>query len=513
MTGSAAGRDVAVLGGGMMGLGAARHLARAGCRVTVYEAGPSVGGVSAACELGGFTVDRFYHTILPGDAELLGLLAELGLGDRVAWRVTRTGFARAGRRHSVSNLGEFLRFPVLTPAERLRLGWTLWRAQHGVSWRDVAPLTCEQWLVRACGRGTFEKLWRPLLRAKLGEAAPHVSASFIWATMNRLQDAKRGAGAGRQDRMGFLRGSYRVLLDALVDDLARAGVRVVAGAAVSGLTPAAGGGWRLETAAGAAAHRHVVATIPPSRLAEVAAPGALGGAGTAEAAGAARAGGGASAPASPGDAESRRRLRAVEYLGVEAAVLLLSRPLGPFYVLNLGDPDLPLTGVIETTNLAPPGYFGGKSLVYLPRYVAPAGAGANAAGPEATGAPGAAREPGEPGGATGGAAGGVGGGAGAADDGSTAAGPGAPTAAFEAGLARVYPEFHPGLVEARLLQRAPQVQPIHTVDYAGRLPPLRLAPGLWLASSAQVHPWPLNNDRVLRQARRVAEAFLAEERP
>jgi protoporphyrinogen oxidase len=433
--------------------------------VTVYEAGPQAGGVSAACELGGFTVDRFYHTILPGDTELLGLLAELGLADRVAWRVTRTGFARAGRRHSVSNVGEFLRFPVLTPAERLRLGWTLWRAQHGVSWRDVAPLTCEQWLTSACGRGTFEKLWRPLLRAKLGEAAPRVSASFIWATMNRLQDAKRGAGAGRQDRMGFLRGSYRVLLDALADDLARAGVRLVTGAAVSGLAPAAGGGWRLETAAGVATHRRVVATLPPAVVADVTAPGALDGA--------AGAGGDGGASGGGGDAESRRRLRAVEYLGVEVAVLLLSRPLGPFYVLNLGDPDLPLTGVIETTNLAPPGYFGGQSLVYLPRYVAPGGTVA----------------------------------AGAAD------GPGAATAAFEAGLARVYPEFHPGLVEDRLLQRAPHVQPIHTVDYAGRLPPPRLAPGLWLASSAQIHPWPLNNDRVLRQARRVADAFLAEERP
>lgn len=488
MTGPAAGRDVAVLGGGMMGLGVARRLARAGCRVTVYEAGPRPGGVSAACELGGFTVDRFYHTILPSDTELLGLLAELGLEDRVAWRVTRTGFARAGRRHSVSNLGEFLRFPVLTPAERLRLGWTLWRAQHGVSWRDVAPLTCEQWLVRACGRGTFEKLWRPLLRAKLGEAAPRVSASFIWATMNRLQDAKRGAGAGRRDRMGFLRGSYRVLLDALADDLARAGVRVTTGAAVSGLAPAAGGGWRLETAAGAATHRCVVATIPPALLADVTSPGALGGA--------TGAGGDGSASGVGGDAESRRRLRAVEYLGVEVAVLLLSRPLGPFYVLNLGDLDLPLTGVIETTNLAPPGYFGAKSLVYLPRYVAPGTADASATGPDnaARGAGGARAARG-------------------ADRAGAADGPGAPTAAFEAGLARVYPEFHPGLVEARLLQRAPHVQPIHTVDYADRLPPPRLAPGLWLASSAQVHPWPLNNDRVLRQARRVAEAFLAEEQP
>lgn len=433
--------DVAVLGGGMMGLAAARALVRSGCRVTLYEAAGAAGGVSAACDLGGFTIDRFYHTILPSDTALLGLLAELGLGGEVAWRVTRTGFAQAGRHHSVSNVMEFLRFPVLTPPERLRLGWALWRAQHGVDWPDVAHLTCEQWLARACGESVVRKLWRPLLRAKLGAAAPRVSASFIWATINRLQDAKRGAGAARSDRMGFLRGSYRVLLDALLADLSRRGARVVVDAAVTALAPAPGGGWRVGTAAGPFTHGTVVSTIPPAVLARALRDDALG----------------------PDTAAARARLAAVEYLGVAVEVLLLKRPLGPFYILNLGDDDLPLTGVIETTNLAPAGYFGEKSLVYLPRYLAP-------------GDPWAGRDEAELAGA------------------------------FHAALARVHPGFRPELIAARSLQRAPYVQPIHTLGYAEeKLPPEELAPGLWCASTAQIHPWPLANDAVVRQALAVAE--------
>jgi len=437
--------DVAVLGGGMMGLTAARALARSGHRVTLYEAAPAAGGVSAACDLGGFTVDRFYHTILPSDTALLGLLAELGLDGEVAWRVTRTGFAQAGRHHSVSNVAEFLRFPVLTPAERLRLGWALWRAQHGVDWPDVAHLTCEQWLARACGEGVVRKLWRPLLRAKLGAAAPRVSASFIWATINRLQDAKRGAGAARSDRMGFLRGSYRVLLDALLSDLARRGARVVVDAAVTGLAPAPGGGWLVTTAAGPFTHDTVVSTLPPAVLARALRDDALG----------------------PDTAAARARLAGVEYLGVAVEVLLLKRPLGPFYILNLGDDDLPLTGVIETTNLAPVGYFGEKSLVYLPRYLAP-------------GDPWAGR-----------------------DEGAVVGG-------FHAALARVHPGFRPELIAARALQRAPFVQPIHTLGYAEeKLPPEELAPGLYCASTAQIHPWPLANNAVVRQALAVAEQVAA----
>lgn len=439
--------DVAVLGGGFMGLGVADRLARGGCRVTLYEAAARAGGVSAAMELGGVTVDRFYHTILPGDTELLNLTARLGMGNQVAWRAAPTGFYRDGRHYGISNLVEFLRFPVLTPLERLRLGWTLFHAQHGLDWPDVRHLTCEQWLLRTCGEGVVKKLWRPLLRAKLGEAAPRVSASFIWATMNRLQDAKRGAGVSRRDRFGFLRGSYGPLLDTWVAELTRRAVTVRTSAAVAALRPLSPsgnepsrGGWELATAAGVFRHDHVVATIPPAVLART-----LG-----------------DLPGMP-----RERLTAVEYLGVVVEVLLLSRPLGPYYLLNLSADDLPLTGVIETTNLAPPGYFHTRSLVYLPRYLAP-------------------------------------------DDPWHGRPEEEITPLFHEALRRVYPAFSREMIVARSLQRAPFVQPIHTTDYADRLPPVRLADGLWLASTAQIHPWPLNNDRVLRQARQVSEALLAE---
>jgi protoporphyrinogen oxidase len=51
--------------------------------------------------------------------------------------------------------------------------------------------------------------------------------------------------------------------------------------------------------------------------------------------------------------------------------MLLSRPLSPYYVTNLIDPIFPFTGVIEMTALVDPAQFGGNTLVYLPKYVAP----------------------------------------------------------------------------------------------------------------------------------------------
>src|SRR5205814_5954206 len=64
-------------------------------------------------------------------------------------------------------------------------------------------------------------------------------------------------------------------------------------------------------------------------------------------------------------------LRGIEYIGIVCASLLLSRPLSDYYITNIADSSIPLTGVIEMTALVDPQAFGGRSLVYLPRYLRP----------------------------------------------------------------------------------------------------------------------------------------------
>jgi protoporphyrinogen oxidase len=56
-------------------------------------------------------------------------------------------------------------------------------------------------------------------------------------------------------------------------------------------------------------------------------------------------------------------------LGVVCGLLLLDRSLTPYYTLNIADPEIPFTGIIETTNLIAPDHVGGYHLAYLPKYV------------------------------------------------------------------------------------------------------------------------------------------------
>ena len=69
----------------MLGLGAAKLLAQAGHRVTVFEAADHVGGLADPWTVGDLTWDRHYHVISPADETLLRLIDDIGLAKSVHW--------------------------------------------------------------------------------------------------------------------------------------------------------------------------------------------------------------------------------------------------------------------------------------------------------------------------------------------------------------------------------------------------------------------------------------------
>ncbi|MGE3525042.1 MAG: FAD-dependent oxidoreductase [Gemmatimonadales bacterium] len=159
------GSEVAVIGGGMLGMTLALRLQAAGHRVTLFEGAAATGGLASPAEVGGYTWDRFYHVILLSDTALRSLLAELDLAERMRWGITRTGVYAGGKLYSVSNAVEFLRFPPLTLLDKIRLAATILRASRIRDGRPLEAVPVVDWLRRWSGTRTFERLWLPLLRA------------------------------------------------------------------------------------------------------------------------------------------------------------------------------------------------------------------------------------------------------------------------------------------------------------------------------------------------------------
>lgn len=329
-----------IVGGGMLGLTLALRLAERGERVTVLEAAPELGGLAAAWTLGDVAWDRHYHVILEADARLRALLAELGLEGEIRWKPTRTGFYVDGAWHSMSNAVDFLRFPPLGAIDKLRLGLTILRAAAIGDGRPLERVLAVDWLRRWSGRRTTEKIWSPLLRAKLGDNHARVSAAFIWSVIARLYAARR-AGL-KQERMGYVPGGYGRILERFARELRARGVVLETACPAQRLRREAGR-VTVESGRGPFVFDRAVVTAPAPLAARLCPD--LG-------------------------ADERRRLEGVEYQGIVCASLLLPRSLRGFYVTNVTDAWVPFTGLIEMTALVDPAELGGHHLVYLPRYAA-----------------------------------------------------------------------------------------------------------------------------------------------
>src|SRR5579859_1619394 len=213
-----------VLGGGFLGMTLALRLAQHGRKVTLYESAPVLGGLASAWHLGDVVWDRHYHVTLLSDSWLRGLLRELDLEKELQWVETKTGFYIDGRLYSVSNSLEFLKFPTLSLVEKFRLAATILYASRIKDWKKLEELTAVEWLERCCGRKTVEKIWLPLLRAKLGENYSKASAAFIWAIIARMYSARKQGM--KKEMFGYVPGGYARVLERYGQRLREVGVGI-----------------------------------------------------------------------------------------------------------------------------------------------------------------------------------------------------------------------------------------------------------------------------------------------
>lgn len=332
----------AVVGSGMLGLTIAHRLRQQGHQVTIFESANRPGGLADAWQVGNVTWDRHYHVTLMSDFLVRDLWEELGIEDRMKWVETKTGFYTDGELYSMSNSVEFLKFPPLGLIDKFRLGATIWTASKIKNWKRLEQTPVQDWLTRLSGKRTFEKMWRPLLEAKLGESWKKTSAAFIWATIARMYAARRSGL--KKEMFGYLQGSYDFALKTFEQNLHDRDVRVHYHCPVTEIERSSNGTVMVTAGNERHAFDQVVTTVP-SPMAVKSIPEM--------------------------SAEFRQRHLGVDYHGIVCASVLLKKPISEYYVTNITDRGIPFTAVIEMTALVDPEQLQGQHLVYLPRYVQP----------------------------------------------------------------------------------------------------------------------------------------------
>lgn len=332
-------RSVGIVGGGLLGMTAALRLAQNGIRVSLFERSRDLGGLAASVDFAGRPVDRFYHVILPDDHRVLGLAAELGLGDEFRFRPTRVGCFGDGKLFSTTSPMEFLKFPLLPLHQRLRLGLFTVRCGFVKDYKQLDETPLVQWLERMSGRAVTERFWKPMLDSKFDGKFDDLPATYIWARSRRMSSTRDKQG---REVMGWLHGGYQRLVDQLERRIRELGGEIHPNTVVDRIVTEGEGSPGIVVGGELRRFDYVLSTLMPPQAAGLLEPHIANHAGA-------------------------DRFR---YLGVSCLLLRLRRSLSPFYHLNIPDRSVQLTTIVETTHVVDPDEVGGH-LVYITRYVDP----------------------------------------------------------------------------------------------------------------------------------------------
>jgi protoporphyrinogen oxidase len=240
-----------------------------------------------------------------------------------------------------------LKLSFIPFTDRIRIGLaTLYLQRITASsgkWRRFEEVTAWEWLRRAVGKRAFDRVWGHQLIAKFGDRAQQVAMVWFWNKIFLRTQSRPGLLA--REQLGYIVGSFNVLIDRLADACRDLGVDLRVGTGVKGLDRHDDGEARFTVRGGDGRDESldaVIATTPSPILLRL-------------------------APDMP--EPYRTQLTSATSQGAVCMLLKLKQPLSKTYWLNIGDDRLPFTGIIEHTNFIGPEHYGGWHYVYVSKYV------------------------------------------------------------------------------------------------------------------------------------------------
>ncbi|MEQ9729856.1 MAG: NAD(P)/FAD-dependent oxidoreductase [Candidatus Methanoperedens sp.] len=203
------------MGGGLAGLAAAYRLAGRD-EILIIEKEPELGGMASSYDIDNYHIEKYYHHIFAGDTELICLINELGLGNRLEWLRGTTGYYLNGKIYPMNTPFEILK--ALPLMDVIRLTRLVLKAR---AIKDTTPyddITAKDWIIDTAGESVYNNFFFPLLSSKFGENKENVSAAWLLGRV-RIR-SNRGA---RGERLGYMRGGFHALIEAMADSIRKRG--------------------------------------------------------------------------------------------------------------------------------------------------------------------------------------------------------------------------------------------------------------------------------------------------
>ena len=218
---------IAIVGAGYGGMVAAWDLKKAGHDVTIFESAEYAGGLASGFKEPhwDWSVEKFYHHWFQSDGEMLGLIRELGLEDKVRFPRPLTVMYYKGKWYPFDSILNALLFPGL--------GWGLNKIRFGFvglflrltnNWRALEKVTADEWMMKYAGRQVYEQMWKPLLVGKFASFYKDVNMAWLWARMH-----------ARTTRLGTFEGGFQKFADLFAEKLRAQGVQIKLGVSIKSI--------------------------------------------------------------------------------------------------------------------------------------------------------------------------------------------------------------------------------------------------------------------------------------
>ena len=325
---------IAILGAGYGGMVAAWDLRKAGHDVTIFEAANYAGGLASGFKEPhwDWSVEKFYHHWFQSDSEMLELIRELGLEDKVIFPRPLTVMLHKNKWYPFDSILNALLFPGLGfGLNKIRFGFVGLFLRITKNWQALEKVTAHEWMMKYAGKKVYEQMWQPLLIGKFASYYKDVNMAWLWARMH-----------ARTTRLGTFEGGFQKFADLFADKLREKGVEIRLGTSIKSIKKdQASGGLNVD----GEHFDKVLVTTSPSLMAKL-------------------------CPELP---ESYLKgLLGLKSMGAVVMTLSLKHSLSKegYYWFNVPKEEgYPFLALVEHTNFVSKEHFGGDHIVYAGDYL------------------------------------------------------------------------------------------------------------------------------------------------
>lgn len=337
-------KRIAIIGAGMTGLTAAYDLAEVGHDVTIFEASGNAGGVAAGFrdEKWHWSLEYFYHHLFQSDKDIITLVHELGLRDKLFFPRPLTSVYYEGKILPFDSVGAWFKFPAFNALDTVRFGAVSAFLRFTRFWRALEKQTADTWMRRWYGEKIYNASWKPALINKFGVYYDQVPMSWMWARLY-----------ARTFRLGYFEGGFNTLVERLTATVERRGAQIQYNSPVAKVEQV-NGRWFITTNEGEQGpFDQCLVTTSPQLMLRLA------------------------PQLQEQAAEYAAQLASLKSIGALVLVVALRWPLLknsywlnlPAHSTNKFENEIPFLALVEHTNFVDKQNYGGDHILYLGDYV------------------------------------------------------------------------------------------------------------------------------------------------